>query len=426
MAGPLTPSMLLHLKEADGSPDVRVHTLIFPNGTLTNNGDGTATFTPSGGMEIGGTVTSGTAGRVLFVGAGPVLDDDGSLVRDLTTGALSIGQPADPTNKYVRLYHDGSNGWIEHATGILVFGTTCQFQQQVRLAAGAKPADGVAYLINSNGVVVGSAKRFGISSSTAAEDDTPDVAFTRIAASVWGCTNGSTGGAQLEFPQVADVGTPSTNSARIGAEDVAGTAEMIVADEAGTETQISPHAADAPAGMYDGDATNQIMDCVLRSVSPVVGRAEFVQVTRTARWVEQILDAVASNNFAGLRATLLALPVSKRHCHRTETIEQYATRTNRRKVRRPWAEVQAAHQARYDEQRAADVAAHAKWVTDRNAHETARAAEIAAHDAWGKGDQKEPAPRVRPPFATPAPTVRPAKDIRKPPTKWLQDRGVSG
>jgi hypothetical protein len=59
-------------------------------------------------------------------------------------------------------------------------------------------------------------------------------------------------GVRLEIPQVASGGTPSTNSARIYSKDVSGTAEMFVMDEAGNETQISPHAAQhAPDSMVD-------------------------------------------------------------------------------------------------------------------------------------------------------------------------------
>ena len=64
-------------------------------------------------------------------------------------------------------------------------------------------------------------------------------------------TNGSTGGGILELPQVTSGGTPSSNSARIYSKDVSGTAEMFVKDEAGNETQISPHNTAAPEILID-------------------------------------------------------------------------------------------------------------------------------------------------------------------------------
>ena len=230
-----------------------------------------------------------------------------------------------------------------------------------------------------------------------------DTAFVRVSAGVTKLSDGSTGGGQLEFPQVADVGTPSSNSARIGAEDVAGTAELIVADEAGTETQISPHAADAPANFYDGDGTNRIMDSVLRSINPIVGRVEFLNLTRLARMVERIL--------AGDLATLQALPAPRRRLHIQETIAEYNARTGRAKRTRTWQEIQDAHQAKYDAERATELAAHDVWT-----------ASVAEHAEWEAlpGEVREITPE---PIVGAEPNVRPQRDIRKAKPKWLADRG---
>jgi hypothetical protein len=55
--------------------------------------------TGSGGMSIGGTVTSGTTGSVLFIGAGPALtQDNANLFWDDTNNRLGIGTAA-PTDK---------------------------------------------------------------------------------------------------------------------------------------------------------------------------------------------------------------------------------------------------------------------------------------------------------------------------------------
>jgi hypothetical protein len=61
-----------------------------------------------------------------------------------------------------------------------------------------------------------------------------------------------TAGTPMAFSQVATPAVPPTNSAQIYSKDVSGTAEMFVMDEAGNETQISPHAAQhAPDSMVD-------------------------------------------------------------------------------------------------------------------------------------------------------------------------------
>lgn len=68
-----------NISEEDGSPSIYPWKLKVTNGSLTDNGDGTASLSTGGGgggMSIGGTVTSGTTGSVLYVGAGPVLAQD--------------------------------------------------------------------------------------------------------------------------------------------------------------------------------------------------------------------------------------------------------------------------------------------------------------------------------------------------------------
>lgn len=62
---------------------------------------------------------------------------------------------------------------------------------------------------------------------------------------------GNNGG--IQFLQRTSGGTPSSNCACIYAKDVSGTAELFVLDEAGNETQISPHRMDGPAWLYDLD-----------------------------------------------------------------------------------------------------------------------------------------------------------------------------
>lgn len=68
-----------------------------------------------------------------------------------------------------------------------------------------------------------------------------DVAFVRADAGVARFSNASSGGCVLELGQVSTGGTVPSNSARIYAKDVSGTAEIFVLDEGGNETQISPH-----------------------------------------------------------------------------------------------------------------------------------------------------------------------------------------
>lgn len=82
-------------------------------------------------------------------------------------------------------------------------------------------------------------------------------------------------------------GDPSgvSNSAHIYVKDVAGTAEVFVRDEAGNVTQISPHAADGPADLYD-EAPG--VETVYRSVSESTGQVEWLNWSRLAQAVERL------------------------------------------------------------------------------------------------------------------------------------------
>lgn len=100
------------LPSADGSS----------NQVLQTNGSGVLSWGTPAGMAIGGTVTSGTTGSLLFVGSGPVLaQDNANLFWDDTNNRLGIGTttPAAPlqigttsTGEKLLVYNDGSgNRW---------------------------------------------------------------------------------------------------------------------------------------------------------------------------------------------------------------------------------------------------------------------------------------------------------------------------
>lgn len=77
-----------NIEEQDGSPSVYPWKLKVSNGTLTNNGDGTASLTTGGGgsgIAIGGAITSGTANRVLYENSGNTISEDADLQFDGTT-----------------------------------------------------------------------------------------------------------------------------------------------------------------------------------------------------------------------------------------------------------------------------------------------------------------------------------------------------
>ncbi len=87
----------LAIQEVDGTPNkLGVTRIKVTNGKLTINGStATLDLTGNSSMAIGSTVTSGTEGRVLYVGSGPVLAQDSGLTYNdsdnlLTASRLSI------------------------------------------------------------------------------------------------------------------------------------------------------------------------------------------------------------------------------------------------------------------------------------------------------------------------------------------------
>lgn len=83
-------SKTLNIAEADGSPSTYPYKLIVSNGSLTDNSDGTATL--STGSSIGGSLSGGTDGSVLFVHPGGTLaQDNANFFWDGTNHQLGIG-----------------------------------------------------------------------------------------------------------------------------------------------------------------------------------------------------------------------------------------------------------------------------------------------------------------------------------------------
>lgn len=215
-----------------------------------------------------------------------------------------------------------------------------------------------------------------------------DAALWRRAAAVVGPGGGdATTGGIFELLQVASGGTPSSNSGRLYAKDVAGTAELFAMDEAGNETQISPHAMDGPADFYD---LADEFPHVVKEVNHYTGHVRYIHHSRFVRAMQALLNGTRT------LAQLQALPAAERRIHFTETFAEHNARTGSGLVKRSWAADQAAKQADYDAKRAEEAAALSAW----NAL---------------PADKRSESP----------PTVRPARDIRKPVPAWLAARGVS-
>lgn len=221
-------------------------------------------------------------------------------------------------------------------------------------------------------------------------------------------TNGSTGGGVLEFGIVADVPAAQADCAGIGAEDVATVAELIGYDEAGNETQLTPHAADGPASLYDEIPGAEI---VHRTINRYTGVVEFLNASRQAKMLDML---AAGQSIAGIPAI--------RH---VETLAAYNARTGKSKAKLDWDTVQAAKQARYDAERADEIAKRQAAADEHAAAIERIDVEYAKRLAkWQKLPAKNRAEIARP-VKPDAPqlrevAIREAKDIRKPKPAFIQ------
>lgn len=219
--------------------------------------------------------------------------------------------------------------------------------------------------------------------------------------------SGSTPGG-FELRQVASGGTPGTNAARIYAKDNGGTAEIFVLDEAGNETQISPHAANAP---FAADLADPFPH-VIHERNAYVGVERFINISRLAYLVQALLPHEKI--------------VVERDLPQSEWLD--------------WDAVQVEHQNRYNAERAAEIEAREKAIRHaalaRRASLTLahmRAAAKAAGESQAEIDKLELDPEVvakLQPFAADLEAaraeipnrVRPQADVRKPAPAWLQPR----
>jgi hypothetical protein len=223
----------------------------------------------------------------------------------------------------------------------------------------------------------------------------------------------SQGGAGvLELAQVTAGGTPSTNTFRLYGLDVAGTCEGYAADEAGNQTQLTGHAFDGPASLYDAADWPH----VVKEMNVYLGIVRYLNVSRTCRALELLLKAIrAGQTLADIRANLQARPLSDFDLFHQESFAEHNARpgASGTLVLRTWAADQDEKQARYDADRADAIVRHAGW-----------AARAATYAAWLALPPEQRAAVEEPPEPGPEPVVPPAADVRKPIPAWLADRGA--
>lgn len=321
----------------------------------------------------------------------------------------------------VQIYDDGAYGYIAangHPVKLVRGATTYYVFEGVGFSFTS--AGTVQWQVNTSTVILNNSHQI-IFSNNAEAGGTKDVGIARGGVGVLRITDSSTGGGVIEFGQVADVPTPASNSANIGAEDVAGTAEIICADEGGTETQQTEHRSDGPAWLYDDVAVTGMLDRIEYDRQRYLGTHRYKNISRRDRkqsglneTTKRVLLAIVDQLGIVLPAEDMAVlqePSLEQTCEHTETLTEYGIRCPEKSViqKRDWATDQAAKQARYDADRQAEMDRVAKLQAD-HAKELSDYAKLPAAEK-----AKKPAPT-----APELPAVRPAKNIKKPKPSWIK------
>lgn len=266
-------------------------------------------------------VATGTAGQVLTsngAGLAPTMQTAASSFNPASPGP--IGGTTTSTARFTRI--DGS------ATGDPYLNHTNTFRINSILATLTNSqigTDGIQFALAANATL-------GWTVTSSDPLAAVDLAMSRIAAGVLGFRGraSTTAGAVLEILQSASGGTPSSNSARIYSKDVSGTAEMFVMDEAGNETQISPHNTAAPESLVD---------------------SAFDEIGYTANYYTGIITYTNKQRQIAGRSDAQFF----------ETFEEHNLRIGADLAISDWDTVQADHVAKREEERAAWAVSKAEW-----------------------------------------------------------------
>lgn len=273
-------------------------TLTQGSGVTITNGAGTITIAAAGGSPGGssGQVQYNSGGS--FAGANVLIPDANTVeLRNSTTAQTLIinGTWTDSGNfRRATISQTAAGALVIDSTGLGTgaSGNTIEFRTggSTRISVDniGRPTLAGSVVISGNVEIGGSTvyidntlfrltsgKRLSWTNGGIFGSD--DIGLSRVSAGILRVNNGSTGGGAVEFGQVSALGTVAADSARIGAIDVSGTAEIVVKDEAGNQTQISPHAHDAPASLYDED---EPWAQVSRESNDFLGVVRYVNHTR--------------------------------------------------------------------------------------------------------------------------------------------------
>jgi hypothetical protein len=155
----------ISIRESDGAPSIGTITgLIVTNGSLTDNGDGTATVATSGASTVtigSSVVTGGTASSLLYVGAGPVLQQVSisGLVLGNGASAPTVYGGVTCTNQVLRILSAAGAGTCQTITSAYV-------DSSILVSGGALGTPSSGTLTNATGLPVAGISNLGANVGT--------------------------------------------------------------------------------------------------------------------------------------------------------------------------------------------------------------------------------------------------------------------
>lgn len=369
---------------------------VVTHGSLTNGqlpigstSTGKYTWTTLTGTSNQITVTNGAGSITLSIPTNILLTSiDFSGTTQDTIDALYQGENANPNQWKIRKFRFSTgNAQANDATGQILFQN--YYSAYISQASITVETDGTPGASDMPGRMIFAVTADGASSPTEA------MRITENRSLLLGTTTKPTANAAgvLVLGDCGGNPTLGAGTAAMFSKEVSSTKELCVIDSAGNVTQISDHAHDGPAWLYDDDDP---MPRVSREENVYLGIVRFTNRSR--------MERLAARMIAGD-----SLPEGQaRECLHVESFADYNARNGTALAVLDWDTVQQATQDR-------TLAEHAAWESARDAALAAQA----QYEADLLNPELDPESLTQPePFTAPEPAIH---TLTQPPA-WLAER----
>ena len=232
-----------------------------------------------------------------------------------------------------------------------------------RSADGANAADNASSLVDTNCTFLGtSSGRSSTIANTTPLTNATSIGYNAKAIANNTVTLGGTGKEAVALvlnPMSVQPTNIAIGNPYIYSRTNASVAELFAVGGDGVETQISPHADDAPPQLYD-KATGDMKEIIWRESNPYItnGLVSFINMRRMARTMELqtrvllLLCGTTNASTTAAAARLKTMTVAEKQVLMTEDYPTYNARTGGNLQPLDWDVIQTGVQATYDMQRA--------------------------------------------------------------------------